>query len=54
VISPDEGDDDLVFMCANRAGGESDPLSVGVRVAFEVDVGHDGLEAFDVTRMLPG
>ena len=48
VISPDEGDEDLVFRSTNLA------LSVGVRVAFEVDVGHSGLEARNVIRTPPG
>ena len=46
TISPDEGDDDLAFR-------STVPLSVGVRVAFEVDVGHDGLRAFNVTKLPP-
>ena len=52
VISPDEGDEDLVFQPASVAGGE--PLSEGARVAFEVDVGLHGLEAFNVIRTPPG
>ena len=48
VISADEGDEDLVFRATRLA------LSVGVRVAFEVDVGHAGLEAFSVVRIPPG
>jgi len=48
VISCDEGDEDLVFRSTNLK------LSVGVRVAFEVDVGHSGLEAFNVIRTPPG
>ena len=46
TISPDEGDEDLAFSSAV-------PLSVGVRVAFEVDIGHDGLRAFNVTKLPP-
>jgi cold shock CspA family protein len=46
TISPDEGDADLVFDSAT-------PVSVGVRVAFEVDVGHDGLHAYKVTKLPP-
>lgn len=48
VIGADEGDEDLVFRSTSLA------LSVGVRVAFEVDVGHSGLEAFNVVRTPPG
>jgi len=46
TISPDEGDEDLVF-------GSKAALSVGMRVAFEVDVGHDGLQAFNITKLPP-
>ena len=51
LISPDEGDDDLAFRPARVADGE--PLSEGAKVAFEVDCGPDGLEAFNVVRTLP-
>jgi cold shock CspA family protein len=51
TISPDEGDDDLVFEFASvRATGA---LSKGMRVAFEVDVGDNGLQAFNVTKLPP-
>jgi cold shock CspA family protein len=51
TIGPDEGDDDLVFQFASvlASGG----LSRGMRVAFEVDVGKDGLQAFNVTKLPP-
>jgi cold shock CspA family protein len=51
TIGPDEGDDDLVFQFASvRANG---CLSKGMRVAFEVDVGHDRLQAFNITKLPP-
>lgn len=51
TIGPDEGDDDLVFHLASvRASGG---LSEGMRVAFEVDVGTHGLQAFNVTKLPP-
>jgi hypothetical protein len=46
TIDPDEGDEDLAFRSAL-------PLAVGVRVAFEVDVGRDGLHAFNVAKLPP-
>ena len=51
TIDPDEGDADLAFQLANvRAGGG---LTSGMRVAFEVDVGQKGLQAFNVTKLPP-
>ena len=46
TIGPDEGDEDLEFWSAES-------FSVGVRVAFEVDVGQHGLQAFNVTKLPP-
>ena len=46
MVSPDEGDDDLVFEIIDSV---SPQLRAGSRVEFEVDVGSHGLEAFNVT-----
>ncbi|HZO95987.1 MAG TPA: cold shock domain-containing protein [Gaiellaceae bacterium] len=49
LVSPDEGDDDLVFHTEAPGGA----LAPGVRVAFAVDTGARGLEAFDVVPIRP-
>jgi len=54
VISPDEGDTDLVFRSARIAGIVAGPLSAGVRVVFEVDAGPHGLQAYRVDLVPSG
>ena len=49
LVSPDEGDDDLMFRFSGRPGS----LSTGMRVGFAVDVGCHGLQAFAVTPVPP-
>jgi CspA family cold shock protein len=50
LISPDEGDDDLVVHSESLAGGLG-TLIEGARVFFEVHEGHHGLEAFGVAPL---
>ena len=50
-ISPDEGDDDLLVEAANLAEGDFKALTEGARVEFEVDMGHERLEAFRVVSI---
>jgi CspA family cold shock protein len=50
-ISPDEGDEDLLVEAANLAEAEVTALTEGARVEFEVGVGHEGLEAFQVVAI---
>ena len=47
-ISADEGDCDLPVRSTSIAAGGPETLTVGARVAFAVDEGEHGLEAFDV------
>ena len=52
-IRPDEGDEDLVVEAANLSDGDLTALSEGARVEFEVDLGHERLEAFQVVSIRP-
>jgi len=52
-ISPDEGDDDLIFRSTSIAGRGFERLTSGTRVEFEVHEGSRGLEAFGVVPIEP-
>jgi cold shock CspA family protein len=48
LISPDEGDDALLVESTNVADEQLGTLTEGARVTFEVHMGREGLEAFNV------
>ena len=51
LISPDEGDGDLLVRVTSIAEGYLGTLTQGVRVEFEIHTGQAGLEAFDVVPL---
>jgi CspA family cold shock protein len=51
LISPDEGDGDVIVQASNVAEGGLKTLTVGARVEYVVDEGPRGLEAFCVVPL---
>ena len=51
LISPDEGDDDLIVQASSAGEGGFERLPEGTRVVFEVHEGLRGLEAFGVVSL---